>query len=377
MKVRLLSVISGLSAILLGSLLFAAPAQAANFKIAKIWQPGAVEPKINNPGQVVWDYDDGVQRLVYLYAGGRVQALSSDSPTLGPVINDNGAVAWQKNYSDQNNAIYLYSGNQIWLLSDQNNPQIPQINNRNQVLWAADGNGVLRTRLFIYSHADRTTTPITGGDDIDFGHEFNDQAEAVWYRNFNVDLGINAICLYRNGVITEISPRGHFDQPLKINNRTQVLYRGTKENEKNLYLYDHSSGETIPITSTADVYGGYDLNDLGQVVFCVDEGTYVQNIYLYDNGQTTKISVNPQFFYNSSPKINNRGQIAWVGGGHIFLYDAGQMRQVTSGDKSSFAHANLNNGGQIVFNGYDQVLGGGIFLATPALISPINYLLSD
>ena len=296
MKVRWLSVISGLSAILLGSLLSPAPSQAANYRISKIWQSLGIEPKINDPGQVVWDYDDGVQRLVYLYAGGRVQALSSDSPTMLPVINNNGAVAWQKNYSDQNNAIYLYSGNQIWLLSDQNNPQIPKINNRNQVLWAADGNGVLRTRLSSIVTPTRRPLPSPAGTTLISATNSTTRPRRSGREIFNVDLGINAICLYRNELVTEISPRGHFDQTLKINNRTQVLYRGTQENVKNLYLYDPGTGETTLISSTVDVYNSYDLNDQGQVVFCVDEGVVYAEYLSVCQGKTTKISHAPPIF---------------------------------------------------------------------------------
>jgi hypothetical protein len=378
MKMRHWSFVSGLMVLLFAAgwgLLFPPRVEAASYKISKIWPYSGYTPKINNAGQVVWDWEDMVQRLVYLYSQGQVAPLSPDPPAMLPEINDKGEVTWQKNYSGQGNEVYLYSGSQIIPLSDQNNPQIPKINNNSQVLWAADGNGMMRTRLFVYSHSDQTITPITGGDDIDFGHEFNDKAEVTWSRSLNIDLGTNVICLYRDSKITEISPRGHFDQTLKINNRTQVLYRGTHENEKNLYLYDHATTETTPITTTADVYGGYDLNDQGQVVFCVDEGGYVQNIYLYDNGETTKLSVDPQFFNNRSPRINNRGQVVWVGGGHIFLYDAGQVKQVTSGATSSFGSPNLNERGEIVFTGYDQVLGGGTFLAAPGILPPISILL--
>jgi hypothetical protein len=389
MKARYLTFFSGLMALLLvlGGFLLLLPQRCqAGYRIFKIWpQQASSTLKLNNLGQAVWDYTWYPEdtRYIYLYSQGRVEQLSTNSPTLFPDINDKGEVAWQKNFSEQNNEVYLYSGDQIFLLSDDRNPQVPKINNLSQVLWMANGpTNPLKTQLILYNHDGQTITPITDGDSIDLGHEFNDRGEVAWSRVINPDLAIHVICLYSNNAIQEISAQGYFSNPIKINNRTQVLYHGIRANDGNLYLYDSGTGETTLIATDISEGFGYDLNDQGQVVYCINEGIHQSSVYLYDNGVTTKISLLPQFTANHYPRINNRGQVVWAGedgtlyGQQILLYDAGRVTQVTSMMKY-VGRPDINERGEIIFGGTHKVLGAGTYLALLGSMPPIYNLLLD
>jgi hypothetical protein len=72
---------------------------------------------------------------------------------------------------------------------------------------------MLRTQIFLYTHATGVTIPITDGTTADYFQVFNNQGEIAWERVIDIVGPEHAICLYGAGPFQEISGRGSYTRP--------------------------------------------------------------------------------------------------------------------------------------------------------------------
>lgn len=336
--------------------------------------------KLNNRGEVVFSREkigDPADQAIFLYSGGRVSRLSPmDKSSQKPDLNDRGEVTWQNWYYDYGdfNPKYekcLHSGGQTTLIEGGMYANLaPLVNNRSQVLYPTDGNGLLRTRFWLYDQG--TKTPITDGEHIDDNYALNDlDPESVaWVRSV-----LQPDAVYLNGSV--IAPSGDCSYYiLKLNNLDQVLYIKTENYVENLWLYNGQEHVLIRGNTQAGADFRHDLNNRSQVAYTVWEGNQYQ-VYLYDQGNSTKITP-PGCLAAKYAKINNRGQVVMtastpVEGGYqdqFWLYEAGRFTQVTYGTGNYISMPQFNDRGQIAWQSVHAM-----FLASPVGLPPVLLLL--
>jgi hypothetical protein len=246
----------------------------------------------------------------------------------------------------------------------------PLVNNRSQVLYPTDGNGLLRTRFWLFDHGAKT--PITDGEHIDDNYALNNPGAVAWVRTT-----LEPDAIYLNGAVIApgASDTGYYI--LKINDLGQVLYMKTVNYIDNLWLYNGQQHVLIRGDTQAGVDVWDDLNNQTQVAYTVREDNRYQ-VYLYDQGHSINITP-PGSLEAKFAKVNNRGQVVMTaitpaGGGlyhdQLWLYEAGRFFQVTYGEENYIGVPQFNDRGQIAWQSAQAM-----FLASPVCLPPFSLLL--
>lgn len=159
-----------------------------------------------------------------------------------------------------------------------------------------------------------------------------------------------------------------YDMAPQINDRGQIVWKGWGTESKSLYLFNGTQTRKIA-TNASDSY--FQLNNNGQVVWVgevekkvkKDEESFPfdipdEEIFLYDlsTGLTTNISRRPEN-QDSSPAINDKGQIVWDGqvkpSRKIFLYDPSKGTATNISNSPDLdVSPQINAKGHVVWHGF-------------------------
>ncbi|MFZ5451907.1 MAG: TolB family protein [Thermodesulfobacteriota bacterium] len=265
--------------------------------------------------------------------------ITDNSTDRNPSINNKGQVAFAR-YSGTDWDVYLYDNQAVIKINDNphndTNPDLlldgPVINDNGQIVWSGyDG-----SHWQIYSYLNGTTTRITDGNHNEMGPlSINNKGEIVWTRSTTDPLGPGEIYLYTEGYIVNYSHDDgtHLNRYPHINDYGDVVWnrsQGTTPTLWEVVLGLHTTSQKKLITNDGKENIRPRINKWGQIVY--ESGG---NIQLYSNGTTKPITTNGN---NRYPDVNNRGRVIWFGvvtPGELealFLYKNGQTTRITEYD---------------------------------------------
>jgi len=267
-----------------------------------------------------------------------IRLTENNYEDMHPQINSKGQVVWFAYIGNYPKAFFYDGTRTIELTMCGYYDMVPRINNRGQVVWQGwDSND---WELFLYDGTN--IIQLTDNSLDDYGPQINDSGQVVWVAGGYY----NQVFFYDGEGITQLTNDNSFKRYHQINNLGQVVWQGWGGTDYKLYLYDGSS--TIKLLANG-VNDYHKINDLGQVVWV---GLYGQ-IFLYDRGEIKQLSNTSAYLY-SSPQINASGQVVWDGWDlvdhEIFLYDGTSTIKLTNNTFDDFS-PQINDLGQVVWVG--------------------------
>lgn len=280
-------------------------------------------PVINARGDVAWTGHtlDRSQGAVFLYEAnsGLITNVTNSSPgsaNIGqPDLSDNGEVVWSAQRPDFGSGIFLRktNGSVVQLMNDGFSPRI---NARGDVVWLSRG------ALFLYEGATGIITPIATAARPG---SINSKGDIVWDSNGD-------IFLYKNSTqkVIQVTNTVCYDYDPLISDNGDVFWTGsiTDCGEFDIFLRK-SEGTVSRLTNNPYLwYGFWDtaINANGDAVFVLWGPTPVgikTELYAYRSQLGTVVKVG-DLTRPDWPQINNRGEIVWqgldaAGGVQVFL----------------------------------------------------------
>jgi hypothetical protein len=187
-------------------------------------------------------------------------------------------------------------------------------------------------------------------------------------RRFGAPVFFLTLILVLFGLASAALALPQFDRVL-INNNTRIDRYSLNQQGDLAYLgWDANGvpqiflwrqGATVQITNYSvwfshSLIESVQLNNRGQIVWTIlqtDEIGSNRNVYLYDGITVKQLNDNQgKYGYtNINPSLNNQGQVAWVGGPHIYLYSDDNVTQITSHATFVDNYPVLNDLGTIIW----------------------------
>ena len=270
---------------------------------------------INDSGSVIFRTEDGVS----LYRGGEPILLVADDDTQNPQINNLGQVVYVSGgavhlrHEDGTETIVSAS-----LDTTESPAGRPVLNNLGQVAFESDGEIYLFAGAFTATHQPRLTCITADFAPHALRPSLNDLGQ-IAFQTTEGDLrhvyffdgtGIRSI----SGSISDALPS--FGRP-SLNNSGHIAFeRRTYGRTTDIMLYSGASVSNLSL-HYEELVAQPHLNDSDQVV-C--ENRISGGIMLFENGMSTKVS---KQYGDTSPRINNRGQVCFERAGDIYLAQPG------------------------------------------------------
>ncbi len=280
----------------------------------------AGHPLINDRGQVVWIDNQGADSLfdVLLYDGQSVVPVTETPKHIGDIdINAKGQIVWVESgdplhWSEWLSEIHFYDGSDTIILSEdqESASQVaPRINGNGQVVWV-DGTGVLFfdgaeiRRIFSENSILNSVSP----------PRINDRGDIAFVHG-------GVVHLYRDGELTELAGDYPVGSDLQLNGAGQIAWTAFDGDDIEVFFYD---GErTVQLTRNYTDEAPPRLNDNGELVWEGMKGGYQpsafspdshlsREIFLYDGKGVVQVTRNGVL--DTTPDLNNRGDIVWSGG---------------------------------------------------------------
>jgi len=316
----------------------ASAAQALSYTVTDLGTLGGTSSSgygINNSGQVTgWSYTASGFYHAFLYGNGSMTDLGGlGGKSIGSSINDSGQVTGWLDYSAYSHA-------------------------------------------FLYSNGAMTDLGLLSGDDHSYASSINDSGQVVGVSE-NFTRGHNRAFLYSNGIMTDLSFGSSYSSATGINNSGQAVGVWILGGAGNVYLYNSGVMTDLGIIGGVNAlngWGGYGINNSGQVVGTSTIAPNSYQAFLYSNGAMTSLgTLGGASSYGYG--INGSGQVVgWSttasNSNHAFLYSNGVMTDLNdlinpaSGWTLSYARA-INDVGQIVGAGVNPAGASHAFLLTP------------
>jgi PKD repeat protein len=283
-----------------------------------------VSHSINSNGDVVWEYYDAAYSYeVYLFdkSASTIKKLPSNSPrNRGPVISDNGNVAWVgKGLLSGTEEIYFYdaaTSKTTQLTSNSYTDGYPCINNSGDVVWKGSGlmyydasTATIRTltssvystspkisangnvawvdyigdntndrnhEIMYYNASTSTITQLTNNSFPEFHLQMNDNGDAVWSSQHSTNSYQNEIFFYdaTTSTVTQITSNSTEEYPPQINNSREIVWYAKVISSSTtstfpIFLYEASTGITTQLTYNYSDQMPY-INDDGKIVWSRD-----------------------------------------------------------------------------------------------------------
>lgn len=147
----------------------------------------------------------------------------------------------------------------------------------------------------------------------------------------------------------------------RISDNGNIVWMVQTENN-NVYLYDGLSVRNFTNKTDGNTKGaGYpDINASGQIVWLEwTESTRAREVFFFDGIKT--IQITNDGIGKSRPRINDRGQIAWVAGNsvighHPYFYNGSEILKIpTHSQSGSSGNVELDNYGNVAFIVGDEI----------------------
>jgi len=291
-------------------------------------------PVINARGDVAWTGHtlDWSQGDVFLYEAnsGLITNVTNSSPGGGigrPDLSDNGEVVWAAWRPDFGTEIFLRKTNgSVVQLPVNNLLNSPRINARGDVVWLSRGENYVDS-LFLYEGATGIITPITAAPHSAFHPQINSKGDIAW------ESRDGDIFLYKNSTqeVIQVTNTVCRDYDPLISDNGDVFWTGsiTDCGEFDIFLRK-SEGTVSRLTNNPYLwYGFWDtaINANGDAVFVLwsraGDGGLRTELYAYRSQLGTVVKVG-DLTRPDWPQINNRGEIVWqgldaAGGVQVFL----------------------------------------------------------
>ncbi len=224
-----------------------------------------------------------------------------------PVINDESEVVWGTRIGDTISNVHRFSEGLITTLTDdQTLDTWPTINNASEMVWIRCPPPLDPPCEAIATFSEE---PIHGDFPVNSGGavEMNDAGDAVWtYVIGDEDLHKEVVLYRRDEGFSEIiTDVGLNNQSARINDARQITWTRYDFSvgpwESTIMFW--SDGVAIPLSSGTSQAQGPDLNDRGQVIW--RDGV---EIFLWEDGEITNLTaqLEPSAI---QPRINNSGDI--------------------------------------------------------------------
>ncbi len=176
------------------------------------------------------------------------------------------------------------------------------------------------------------TRQLTNNSEDDLYSRINYNGQVVW-GSFN-NSGAGDIYLYDEGKIIQITHDSGNWFP-QINNPGDITWMHFDGTDSEIYLYVAESENIVQVTNndfndTFDWSNSYPIktfNDNREIVWRGGANPVDNEIYLYNDGTIDQITNNS--LYDHLPRLNEAGQIVWIGGKQVYFYDGGDIKQIT------------------------------------------------
>lgn len=283
-----------------------------------------------------------------------ITQIKNDFASVEPDMNDRGDIVWceylgsygqggAQSYAE----IFLkYDGKEKKQLTKNRHEDLyPQINNRGEVVWFGNKDGG-ENAIFFYDGTAETNlasklsvTPISGP-------LINEKGFVAWIGS---DWEGNHLFFYDGKTVKKIARNPYGQESVQINDKGEVAWY-TVFNGITILFYDGKEVKQIAENSNGagSNWRILSLNDQGQMAWSASDGGDCE-IFFYDGRVITKLTHN--LYDDLTPKINNRGQVAWVGDERLFFYDGTNIIQLVNKreEKYSISTPQINDEGYIAW----------------------------
>jgi hypothetical protein len=289
--------------------------------------------QINNLGQIAWsqyDYNPGGTGLnvnVYLYDGNSYKPLNNNQGQYGwyslyPCLNNRGEVAWLQSYqpgAPDNNAwdVYLYTGGGVTRLTDDKNQQgPPRLNDNGWVTWHGNRSQDWDwdNRVYLYDGANTQVIAYTPGQHCS-APQINNLGQVAWINWNSNATPYHNIYLWNgtNTKITNLNTNNYNGNPFVLNNTGQIAWCWAEGmTPRQVYLYNNGVAQ---LTNAAYDHTDIGLRDNGWLIWRLNNGQNLADIYVFQGGSTTLIAQGSDL----PAVINSKGQVVWASYYPIFL----------------------------------------------------------
>lgn len=216
----------------------------------------------------------------------------------------------------------------------------PAVNNRQQVVWQKTGAWVCGgpvKDIYFYDHGTGETVAITnnGGPESleNQAADINDSGDIAWTEYDFCDPPFpynfqSRMMLYSNGQTRVLPTLSVTAQVPSINNQGWIVWNGLDLATRRDTVEFWNGFETVQLT---DDGGLPHINNVGDIVFDRwNSNVQRWEVWLFRNDNFLPISHYPN--HNITPRINDRGEIAWSTGAMLVATDIRLMRRFQLGD---------------------------------------------
>jgi hypothetical protein len=340
-------------------------------------------PVINNSGQMTWiSCDDSYHwgNCIRMYYDGtttkEISSPDSRYVTTGgtelcngeDLLNDAGQVIWSARAEiDNSYNIFLYDGSETIQLTKSGTNVYPVMNSKGQAAW-------LSSNTVIFYDGAQSKSIGSG-----WGPRINDLGQIAWREN-GTFIWANGTARFYNGTTT-ISLGAMRSYWPELNDNSQVTWT----DDSGILVYDGTSTHIVVETDAG--VGTPKINNKGQIAW-LEKTEYVTSpnsyytLYFYDGSSTMKIADNiaPSMMGNVF-SLNNEGQLAWIRNNSSRLYE-NWSAMVYDGVTTTRLHTgvnydsyvslsiDMNDRGDVVWGFADDNNDGEIYLAKAASNNP-------
>ncbi len=219
----------------------------------------------------------------------------------------------------------------------------PQNNNSGMVTWVRKDLKTNLSAIFLFDGLDEIQLSTYGEN---YGPQINEKGWVVWGRAVQGETEFydpaepfsRVVYLFDGRETRRLSnSEGYHGNPT-LNNRGQVVWNWWSDGqETKIFFFDGT--KTVALATVSDTDGqlsGPRINDDGRIVWARNMGetavaTHNFEIFLYNGKETIQLSHSD--YTDGAPQINDKGLVAWVGGGDrtsdIWLYDGTRTINLT------------------------------------------------
>jgi hypothetical protein len=308
---------------------------------------------LNDTGQLVWQGWDGSHDQVFLWNGASVRQLSQGSQdNRHPQINHQGQVVWEGG-----GQIYLWDGASVQQLTTGVVQNItPQINDAGEVVWAGSGD--------IYFWDAGNTRQLTHGDAQYSTPRINSSGQVVWVSNWNSGARRD-VYLWDGSVTRQLAIPGILAQGPQLSDSGQVVWQGFQINTQQTKIWLWDGAQVRQLTGVDETGSNDHINPTGKVVWTASNPSMFpwNRLYMWDGSSVHQIS--GQQMPAGDPQINAAGQVIWQrsdGSSHsLLLWDGHSSRPITP-DRLTDGYQNfaIDERGQVAW-----IAAGQVYLYTP------------
>jgi hypothetical protein len=238
-------------------------------------------PVINDNSQIVWSGYDGSHWQIYSHQDGTTTRISDGNhDEIGPVtLNNNGDIGWTRSTTDPPEAgeIYVYLKDEGCIVNYSHDDgthlnKNPHMNDYGDAVWnRSQGTTPTLWEVVLGLHTTSQKKLITNDGKDNIRPRINNRGQIVYGSQGNIQL-------YSNGTTKEITTNGNNRYP-DINNRGRIVWTEKDELEGLEAIFLYRNGLINRITEFVPKNDNVAINNVGNNVSATDDGVELRTTF--------------------------------------------------------------------------------------------------